>query len=311
MHRSIVAGYLAGVALSGCVAHAGASWTTLAPGNRFNSRYPGLSTYTSVFTWHVAIGFIVGCYLIAANASNPQPGGLAGLRRHPLCTLGLLTNGASRAVCSAWWRPPVPWPGPDAAASPAPPWSGRSERPWPSSSSWASPPGSACVDIPTLNEYDRSFLNEKTRVESWRAGPREMLNHRRAPACPAAPTCTTTSPPDHAALPALESGAMARASPGSRQPWRWWATASGWWSEARRIGRGGDDRRLRVAGRPGGQHPSPHPRARSRAWPDRPAVPDRSDASVRGFRVRPLRLVQAPSAPSTPAAPTVLPGPAR
>ena len=308
VHRSIVAGYLAGVALSAAVSLMQArGWTTLAPGNRFNSRYPGLSTYTSVFTWHVAIGFIVGCYLIAANARTRNPVFWLACVATPLCTLGLLTNGAQGGLLGV------------VAAAGAMAWAGRSRI---TRTALVRAVGAAVaiivlvglaagvggVDIPTLNDYDRSFLNEKTRVESWRAGAREMLNH------PGTGMSSRTYLYDrrHRIMPhflPLESGAM--------------AGIAGFTAAMAVVGyfiwlvvRGPADRRgetiaaygllaalvVNILTAPQGPF-----QGVARTVPLFLIV---LHASVRDRTAAPSAS-SAPSAPSTPAAPTVPPGPAR
>lgn len=177
VHRAAIAGYLAGIAFSAAVSLLQSrGWTAIAPANLEGNRYPGLSTYTSVFSWHLATGFIVGCYLVAANArTRARAFWLAGVVTG-LCALGLLTSGAQGGLLGV------------VAAALAVAWAGRHRitRAHVVRAGVAGAGlvvlvglavGVAGVDIPSLNDYDRSFNNEKTRIESWERGWREMGNH--------------------------------------------------------------------------------------------------------------------------------------
>jgi hypothetical protein len=177
VHRAVIAGYLGGIAFSAAVSLLQSrGWTGIAPANLEGNRYPGLSTYNAVFSWHVATGFIVGCYLVAANARTRNRTFRLAATVTPLYALGLLTNGAQGGLLGV------------IAAAVAVTWAGRHRitRALLARAALAAAGlvvlvglavGVAGVDIPSLNDYDRSFHNEKTRVESWQRGLEEMLNH--------------------------------------------------------------------------------------------------------------------------------------
>lgn len=177
VHRTIVAGYLAGIAFSAAVSLQQAlGWSTIAPANRVGNRYPGLSTYTSVATWHMAIGFVLACYLIAVGARSRDRRFWPAAAAAPLYALGLVTNGAQGGLVGV------------AVAFTAIAWAGRSRITRPVLLRGAAAIAALVVavglvaafggvDIPSVTDYDGSFHNERTRVESWYDGASAMVDH--------------------------------------------------------------------------------------------------------------------------------------
>lgn len=177
VHRAVIAGYLGGIAFSAAVSLVQSRhWGTIAPANLAGSRYPGLSTYNAVFSWHVATGFIVASYLVAANARVRNRTFWIACGVLPLYALGLLTNGAQGGLLGV------------VAAVLAVTWAGRGRitrthltRATVTATAIVVLVGVAVVvggvDIPSLTNYDGSFTNEKARIESWRHGMRELVNH--------------------------------------------------------------------------------------------------------------------------------------
>ena len=113
IHSHLIGGFMAGMTLSVVTALMQAMhWPALRAGNNEGHRYPGLSTYTMLFTWQVVLGLIVLGYLVTVGAKRRSPQWWLAAALIPLYLLALLTNGAqggllglgSAALALAWGR---------------------------------------------------------------------------------------------------------------------------------------------------------------------------------------------------------------
>lgn len=94
IHRAIAGGYLAGVTLSAVVSVMQAlELPTLRAGDPVAQRYPGISTYTMLLTWQLAMGIILALYLVVAQRRGTRLW-WAGAAALPFLVVAALANGA-------------------------------------------------------------------------------------------------------------------------------------------------------------------------------------------------------------------------
>lgn len=177
VHPPIITGYLAGVTFSASVSVLQSlHWTVIAPANIYGSRYPGLSTYTAVFSWHAATALIVAAYLVASRVRYRDRTFWFALIVAPTCLLGLVTNGAQGGMLGV------------AAATLAVAWTQRRVASGKHVATVAAGALAAAivvigavavagVDIPSISDYDRSFTNERSRIDSWQQGIEALIDH--------------------------------------------------------------------------------------------------------------------------------------
>lgn len=185
----VTTGYLIGLAVSAVVSIMQASGlSTLAEGNTEGSRYPGLASYTTGFSWQISVGLILALYLAATGERIKPPSFWFGLTLIPLFSLALLTNGAQGGLLGL------------GAAFLAVVIRNRDQIRRAQARRYAWAAGAmiavgavlivgAGVEIPSVTDYANSnFSNETARIETLREGFQELLDH----------PLTGTSPEDYA-----------------------------------------------------------------------------------------------------------------
>lgn len=92
-HRAILAGFVAGTALTAIVSIMQAlELPTLREGNQEGSRFPGLASTTMLTTWHLALALVTACYFVRRD--QPRAYRLVALGFLPLGSIALVVNGA-------------------------------------------------------------------------------------------------------------------------------------------------------------------------------------------------------------------------
>lgn len=175
---AVTTGFLAGLALSAAVSLMQAmDLPTLAEGNTEGSRYPGLASYTTWFTWQIAVGLIIAVYLVATRRrTNPVQFRLA-VPLVPLFALAMLTNGAQGGVLGL------------AAALIAVLFLQRDRISLATAATGTLAAVAVLmlgiamvaafdVEVPTLTDYlDSDFRNENARIQTFREGIDEFTAH--------------------------------------------------------------------------------------------------------------------------------------
>lgn len=95
LHLHLVLGYMSGLTLSVVVSIMQAlHLPILAVANYEGQRYPGLSTYTMLFTWQVAIGLVVLGVIITSRLNQRDAWFWVAVALFPLFGLAMMANGA-------------------------------------------------------------------------------------------------------------------------------------------------------------------------------------------------------------------------
>lgn len=95
LHLHLVVGYMAGLTLSVAVSIMQAlHLPTLVEGNNSGQRYPGLATYTMLFTWQVAVGMVILGVVITTRITHRHLWWWMSVALFPFFAMAMVTNGA-------------------------------------------------------------------------------------------------------------------------------------------------------------------------------------------------------------------------
>ena len=180
IHRPMVGGYLAGLAVSALVCLVQAlGWDGIAPANYEGSRYPGLSSYTTILTWQLAVALVVAGY-IALRSPRWSRTFYAACALVVIYVLALVTNGAQggfvgvavaiAAIGVGAWRTGAHSQVSRAAVT-------RVGVAVVALVAIVGVAMAAGLDVPSLTDYNTNFTNEHARVDSWRNGLDTVRDH--------------------------------------------------------------------------------------------------------------------------------------